>query len=222
MKNVAPVLSLLHVVLAAAALWGGCSHASSAVASQRAEAKTQIPGVERLVAAAIAGDRDLLRAVASELRSQPRPPQGNRRLAREMNERGLALWRRQRFTEAAVYFAKAHRADAGDAEIAENLGYALLRSDQLAEAERAILRALALAPERASAWGTLGMLRAKAGRHREGVACVLTAYRFARDRERTLDVYTRLAATDDDPRVRALLADVVSRISGARAEVKPG
>lgn len=214
---------LLRVLLAAALLWAaGHAQASAAVAPERAEANTQIAGVERLVAAAIAGNHDLLRKAASELRSQPRPPHGNRSLAREMNERGLALWRRQRFTEAAVYFRKAHQADPGDAEIAENLGYALLRSGELAEAERAILTALSLAPERASAWGSLGMLRAKAGRHSQGVACVLTAYRFVRDRERTLEVYSRLAATDEDPRIRALLADVVSRISGAQAHVKPG
>lgn len=223
MKRMRRVFEILGVLLATATLAAaGYAHASTAIAPERQETNRAPTGVERLVAAAIARDYDRLREIAAELRSQPRPPHGSRRLARAMNERGLALWRRQRFAEAAVYFSKAHQADPGDAEIAENLGYALLKSGELAAAERAILRALALAPERASAWGSLGMLRAKAGRHREGVACVLTAYRFVRDRERTLEVYSRLAATDEDPRVRALLTDVVSRISGARGQSKPG
>ena len=207
--------STLLLGLLSAALLGGAggTQPSSAITSERQQVTRERAGVDELVAAAIAGNYELLRKVADELRARPRPPHGNRPVAREMNERGLALWRRQRFEEAAVYFAKGHHADPGDAEIAENLGYALLKSGWLEEAERAILTALTLAPERASAWGSLGMLRAKAGRHREGVACVLTAYRFVRDRERTLEVYSRLAATDEDPRVRALLVEAVSRIS---------
>ena len=208
---------LLRSILAAALVCSaGAAHASTAPSSPQQQDTGAAASVDRLVAAAIAGDHARLGAIADELRSMPRPPRGDRRLARDLNERGLALWRRQRFEDAAVYFRQAHQADASDAEIAENLGYALLKSERLAEAERAILAALALAPERASAWGSLGLLRAKAGRHREGVACVLTAYRYARDQRRTLEVYSRLAATDDDPKVRAMLADVVSRLSGAR------
>ena len=169
--------------------------------------------VDALVAAVVAGDDTRFRSIAEQLKSQPRPPRGERRLARDLNERGLAQWQRQRFGEAAVFFRQAREADASDAEIAENLGYALLKSGQVAQAEPAILDALTLAPERASAWGTLGLIYAKQGKHREGVAAVLRAYRFTRDPKRTLDVYSRLAATDDDPKVRAVLADVVSRLS---------
>jgi Flp pilus assembly protein TadD len=107
-------------------------------------------------------------------------------------------------------------ADPGDAEIAENLGYALLKAGRTADGKPAILRALTLGPERASAWGTLGLIFAKEGRHADAVACVVTAYRYARNRKRTLDVYMRLAATDEDPRVRSLFSDVVPRISATR------
>jgi Flp pilus assembly protein TadD len=170
-----------------------------------------------LVGAAIAGDEARMGRIAAELKTQPRPLRGDRRAARELNERGLALWQRQRFGEAAVLFAQAHQADASDAEIAENLGYSLLKSGQVSQAEAPILAALALAPERASAWGSLGHIYAKQGRHADGVACVLTAYRYTREPKRTLDVYSRLAATDDDPRVRAMLADVLVRLSGPQS-----
>lgn len=222
--NVRCAPDLAGMLLALALLCGAGYTQASTAAALKPQPTRAVATVERLVAAAIAGDHDRLGEIAAELRSQPRPPSGNRRFARAMNERGLALWRRQRYAEAAVYFRKAHEADPGDAEIAENLGYALLKSGALAEAERAILAALALAPERASAWGSLGILRAKVGKHREGVASVLTAYRFVRDRdrERTLDVYSRLAATDEDPRVRALLTDVVSRISRTHGHSQPG
>ena len=200
----------------------GLAAASAATSAQQRQQQLSAVSVEQLVAAAIAGDQARLHQVAVDLRARPRPPRGDRRVARDLNERGLAQWRRQRFEEAAVYFRQAHDADPSDAEIVENLGYSLLRAGHTAEAEPAILTALSLAPERASAWGSLGLLRAKSGKHAEGVACVLTAFRFARDQKRTLDVYSRLASTHDDPKVRAMLSDVVSRISVSYPEPKRG
>ena len=188
---------------------------ASSAATRRDTPADATASVHALVAAAIAGDQTRLQTVAAELKAQPRPARGDRRLARELNDRGLALRQRQRFDEAAVLFRQAQEADASDAEIAENLGYCLLRSGQVVPAETALLAALALAPERASAWGSLGLVYAKQGKHREGVAAVLTAYRYTRDQKRTLDVYSRLATTDDDPKVRAVLTDVVSRLSKA-------
>ena len=107
---------------------------------------------------------------------------------------------------------QAHHADASDAEIAENLGYSLLRAGDVAAAEPAILSALEMAPERASAWGSLGLIYAKQGKHREGVACVVTAYGFAANQQRTLEVYSRLAANDEDAKVRAMLSEAVGRL----------
>jgi Flp pilus assembly protein TadD len=168
--------------------------------------------VQKLVAAVIAGDRTRAAEISAQIRSQSRPPRGDRRKARELNERGLALWQRQRFEEAAAAFKQARDADGGDAEIAENLGYALLKAGHVAEAEGPLLDALTLMPDRASAWGSLGMVYAKQGKHRAGVACVLTAYGYARDPKRTAAVYSRLAASDEDPKVRAMLAEVVSKL----------
>ena len=183
-------------------------------APARGQMRTAEPAVLTLIAAAIAGDRARLDQISSQIKSQHRRSRGDRRAARELNERGLALWQRQRYADAAVFFSRAREADSANAEIAENLGYALFKAGRTADAEPAIMDALSLAPERASAWGTLGMIYAKQGRHRDGVACVLTAYRYARDRKRALDVYTRLAASDEDPRVRAMLSDVVTQLSG--------
>ena len=168
--------------------------------------------VKALVAAATAGDQARVERIAAQLKIQPKPMRGNRRLARDLNERGLVLWQRQRFADAAAYFRQAHEADASDAEIAENLGYALLKAGNITEAEPAILDALSLGPERASAWGSLGAIYAKQGKHRQAVACVITAYRFAPNPKRALDLYSRLATSDDDPKVRAMLADAVSKL----------
>jgi tetratricopeptide (TPR) repeat protein len=195
--------AVLVVVLVALFALPRCGNAGESPASAQA-----------LVAATIAGDRARAADIAARLQREPRPPHGDRRKARELNDAGLALWQRQRYDEAAVLFGKARAADASDPEIAENLGYALLKAGRVDEAERRLLEAIALAPERASAWGSLGMVYAKQGRHRAGVACVLKAYGYAQDRKRVRSVYRRLAASDEDPRVRAMLAEVVSRLPG--------
>jgi tetratricopeptide (TPR) repeat protein len=196
----------------------GCALAlqplAGAADAQPRSAEAAAPSAQSLVAAVIAGDRGRFEQIASQLRSAPKRIRGDRRRARDLNEYGLALWQRQRYFEAAGYFGQAREADSADAEIAENLGYALLKSGRIAEAETAIMDALAMAPERASAWGSLGMIYAKQGRHREGVSCVLTAYRYTRDRKRTLDVYTRLAGSDEDPKVRAMLNEVLTKLAG--------
>ena len=194
--------------------------ADAAAAATGAREPRSAASVDTLVAAAIAGDQARLQRAADELKSRPRPARGDRRSARQYNEQGLALWQRQRVAEAAPFFRQAHAADPGDAEIAENLGYALLKSGAVAQAEAAIRDALALGPERASAWGSLGLIYAKQGKHREGVALVLAAYRFARNPKRAFDVYSRLSATDEDPKVRAMLAEVVTRLSGPQQDSK--
>ena len=205
--------SRLAAILLCAAVPATCAFAGAAPSDSRPpqNAVFQPASASRLVAAAIAGDQARLRELVTQLRSQPKA-RGDRARARQLNEYGLALTQRQRYAEAAAYFRDAHRADGSDAEIAENLGYSLLRAGDVTAAEPAILSALEMAPERASAWGSLGLIYAKQGKHREGVACVLTAYGFAANQKRTLDVYSRLAANDDDAKVRAMLTEAVGRL----------
>jgi Flp pilus assembly protein TadD len=126
---------------------------------------------------------------------------------------GLALFQNAHYAEAAAVFAQANVTDRSDPEIRENLGYSLMYAGELAAAERALLSALEIGPQRATAWGSLGHIYAKRGMHREAVALLLTAYRFAPDRKKTLEVYARQAETEDDPNVRAMLAESVSRLS---------
>lgn len=208
----ASAAAVFLALLAGSAAYAAVTNPNAARSTQR-QSEQKSP-VQALVAAAIDGDRARVGNIAATIKSQARAPRGNRHKARDLNEHGLALWQRNRYDEAATYFREAREADPGDAEIAENLGYALLKSGHVAEAEQPILDALSMAPDRASAWGSLGMIYAKQGKHRAGVALVLTAYSYARDPKRTAGVYSRLAASDEDPKVRAMLAEVVSKLPG--------
>ncbi|HEY0338096.1 MAG TPA: tetratricopeptide repeat protein [Burkholderiales bacterium] len=165
-----------------------------------------------LIAAAISGDSARLQRDIAQLQAHP-PARGDRRRARQLNDRGLQLFQAANYMAAAELFRQAYRADPGDAEIRENLGYALMHAEELADAERALSSALEIAPQRATAWGSLAHIYAKRGNHREAVALLVTAYRFAPDRKKALEVYARQAQNEDDPKVRAMLAESVTRLS---------
>jgi Flp pilus assembly protein TadD len=165
-----------------------------------------------MIDAALTGDDVQLKQLAQRL-SAERPSRGDRNRARELNGEALKMVRSGRYADAASLFEAAHRADPGDPEVRENLGYALLRAERIDEAESALLSTLEVGPQRASAWGSLGFVYAKRGQHAEAVKLILTAYRFAPDRRKALESYQRQAKSDADPKVRAMLEEAVSRLS---------
>src|SRR4051794_11071860 len=91
------------LAIAAVALIGP---SAGAAAPQSAPRATERPAprvsVQAMVDAAIANDRHRVNDIAAQLKSQARPLRGNRHKARDINERGLALWQRQRYDEAAA------------------------------------------------------------------------------------------------------------------------
>jgi Flp pilus assembly protein TadD len=185
---------------------------SDAQSARFAQSAANGTAVNSLVAAVIAGDHAQFQQMLRQIKTRP-IVRGERRVARQLNDEGLALFREKKYKEAASAFTRANRVDTGDAEIKENLGHSLLKAGDLAEAERALLSTLEIGPERASAWGSLGHIYAKRGKHREAVALLLTAYRYAPDKKQTLNAYSEQAAADDDPKVRAMLAESVNRLS---------
>ena len=168
-----------------------------------------------LVSAAVKGDEAQVNSIVSELKRQP-PARGDRGSARALNSRGLTLARERRYPEAIWAFRQAHQLDPSDAEVRENLGYSLLKAGRVTEAEAALVAALEVAPERATAWGSLGHVYAKQGKREQAVALLRRAHRVAPDPKRVLDTYARQAETDEDPQVRAMLAEAVTRISNER------
>jgi hypothetical protein len=199
------------------AVHGTQSAASSATEAPPERARTPSapasasPDVKSMVEAAIAGDDARVRSLASKLASQ-RTTRGDRARGRELNAQALRLMRTGRYADAVPLFEAAHRADPGDPEIRENLGYALLKAERIEEAEPALLAALEIGPQRASAWGSLGFAYAKRGQQAEAVRLILTAYRLAPDRRKAADIYRRQAKSDADPKVRAALEEVVKQL----------
>jgi Flp pilus assembly protein TadD len=173
-------------------------------------------GVEALIKAATSDDASQLEALIRELESEPAPAVGNRGEARRINYRALPLLREKRYLEAVPILEEARLADESDVEVVGNLADTLMRAGRLDEAWGVALEALRLAPRRTVGWSTIGMLSAKRDDAPGAVACLLTAYRFSNAQPTTLKVYSKLATSDEDPKVRAALEETVERITAMR------
>jgi Flp pilus assembly protein TadD len=178
-------------------------------------APPEAPAIAAMIDAAIAGDDTRLQSAIRQLAARA-PARGDRARARELNAKALAYTRGARYTDAVPLFEAAHGADPGDAEVRENLGYALLKAGRIDEAEAALLSTLEVAPRRASAWGSLAFVYAKQDRKHAAVKLIQTAYRFAADRRKAAEAYRRQAKSDPDPKVRAMLTEAVARLDQVR------
>jgi hypothetical protein len=172
-------------------------------------------GVEALIQAATSGDASQLEALIRELESEPAPAVGNRGEARRINYRALPLLREKRYLEAIPILEEARLADESDVEVVGNLADTLMRAGKLDEAWQMALSGLRLAPRRTVSWSTIGMLSAKRDNLPAAVACLVTGYRFSDVQLNTLKVYSRLATTDDDAKVRAAMEEAVKRIEAS-------
>jgi tetratricopeptide (TPR) repeat protein len=111
--------------------------------------------------------------------------QGNRKIARVANDRGLSYLQGGRITDAIYNFQQAYRANPADIEIVNNLGYAYLLNNDPISAKEYILTALTMRWDRAAAWGNLGQAYVKKGQMADAVASFSNAYRVSRDLNQT-------------------------------------
>ena len=127
---------------------------------------------------------------------------GNRRIAREANDRGLKHQSGARTADALRAFQEAWQADRSDVEVLNNLGYAYMLSGDLNSAEQSLALTLLISPARAAGWVNIGQVYAKKGNEIAAVACFANTYRFSRDRNKAYAFFRNLGETDDDPKVK--------------------
>lgn len=163
--------------------------------------------IRKMVLASTQGNDVEVRAIQTEIDARPKPPRGNRKDARKLNQQGLEAYRAQSLAEALALFTSAHEADPRDQEISGNLGLALFDADKLAEAEVALMDALLIEPSRVGAWTVLGMVLAQQRDRRSALGALLNAYRFSKDQAKTVGYFTQLAETDARASVREAAAE---------------
>jgi tetratricopeptide (TPR) repeat protein len=150
--------------------------------------------------------------VASRI-SQLNPAQtGNRPVARDLNTKGLAQLRVGNIDRAINLLANAAQADPNDAEVMSNLGYALVQSGRLEEADKILTSAIYVNPRRTATWGAVGEYFVKKNIVEAAIRSFLLGYEFSSNREKTLQFYSETAANPDKSELRPTLIEVIRRI----------
>lgn len=144
-----------------------------------------------------------------QIESLPKPAKGNKKAARAINDKGLALAKAYDFDNAAKMFWEAYQLDSSDVEIIGNLGFAYLKQGNLEYAQQAIINALILSPGRASTWANLGEMFGASGDMAKAAACFSNTYRFSKDRSKTLNAMRKLNATENIENVRQARAKAI-------------
>lgn len=116
------------------------------------------------------------------LDSAPRPLTGNKKAAKLLNTKGLALSNKGEFNHAVKLFEEANKLDPSDVEIVNNLGFSYLKQGNLKAALETVTIALTLSPGRATAWENLGEIFGLKRDIGKAVAGFSNAYRFSKDR----------------------------------------
>lgn len=172
--------------------------------------------VKALVLAVLTGNQTNQQSLVVDIKSQPKREHGDRKTARLLNGEALVDLRKDDFAGALELLMQARDADIGDVEVRENLAYTQMKSGLLDEAEVTLMTVFADAPDRASAWGTLGQVFVLRDNEEQAIACLLTAYKYSRNQKRTIEVYQRLVDSDPDVRVQSAAKKALDRL-----QVKP-
>jgi Flp pilus assembly protein TadD/predicted nucleic acid-binding Zn ribbon protein len=174
---------------------------------------TSLGSIQKLLDAAITGNKDAFQSVLQQLEQRSPIATGDRKLARKLNESALDAIKRQDFALAIETLDKAKIADPADVEVADNLGYALRLAGKFKESEVQILTALELAPSRSQAWFNLGETYSKLEKHPQAVALFVTSYELARNPKASLDGFLKIASLSADEKFKEDLQNAIRLIS---------
>jgi tetratricopeptide (TPR) repeat protein len=145
------------------------------------------------------------------------PAPGDVKAARAGNEVGLAHFRAGEYASAVKAFDSASRADPGDAELANNLGYAYLKAGRVREGVPQLIRSLQLAPQRSSAWMNLSEALAALGQDDACLGALLLALRYSTHRDETRDFLADATRTHPSEAFRKQVARALERIDSVPA-----
>lgn len=173
------------------------------------------PLITAMLKAVNTHDLNALTTAYKSIEALPKPAAGNVAQARKLNADGLAALKSGNLTGAINLFMQAASANLVDKEIAGNLGYAYTQANQYVQAVDANAASLTIDPTNPSAWGGLGIALARRGNQSSAQLAFLLSYWFAPNKDRTLNVYKKMAASDPDPKVKAAASSAVPYMTNA-------
>jgi TPR repeat protein len=189
----------LAVLLALCLTAAGLVAAQPTAQTLNAKILGRLEQVNRMLDAAAKTDANALLDAKTEIEDMPYPARGDRRVARKLNTSALEKFKAEQVAPALADFEKAWQADPSDQEISNNYGYALYRSNRLADAESKLRYTLALAPGRAAAWANLAEVFGAQALPKQAAQAFVMSHRFSRNPDVTRQYIEKFAAANDVP-----------------------
>ena len=189
----------LASLLALCLMPAGSATAQPAAQALNAQIAGRLEQVNRMLDAAAKTDANALLDAKTEIEEMPYPARGDRRSARKLNTSALEKFKAEQVPTALADFEKAWQADPSDQEISNNYGYALYRSNRLADAQSKLRYTLALAPGRAAAWANLAEVFGAQALPQQAAQAFVMSHRFSRNPDVTRQYIEKFAAASDVP-----------------------
>ena len=161
---------------------------------------------------------EAISVAAARIAEFQKPLRGNRKIARELNAKGLAAFKNGNFVEAVTLLQQSSSEDPGDVEILSNLGLALLKANRAQDARQALRSSLAINPRRTSAWVPMADALFEIGDSHSALAALLLAYEFSENREKTRSFFDGKSGSSE--RVASLYTQALKKIEEPR-QVSP-
>jgi len=155
---------------------------------------------------------EVIQLVVDRIGSLNKAQRGDRKLARNLNQKGLDESKNNNLSGAMDLLKRAVSADPADVEIASNLGYVALRANKIEVADQALSSALLLDPRRTSAWVPIAELFTLKGDKGAAVRALLLGYEFSGNKEKSMTFFEDKANTAEREAMRPIYALAIQKI----------
>lgn len=145
----------------------------------------------------------------------PKPEKGDVKLARALNQQGLAAFSQENFTNAASLFLDAARANPADVEVLNNYAYALLKNGNNQLAQQVLGYVLSLAPGRTSAWANLGEIYANLNHIDASAASLVVGFQFSGNKEQTLEFFNKTSESTSNSALKSAITKALGQLSSS-------
>ncbi len=172
--------------------------------------------IDQMIDASISGDEEKVLQIKSSIESITKPPKGDRKTARTLNDKALFELNAGNFDAAVELLAKAYETDQSDTEVASNLGYALIKSGNIKQAEAPFNHSIMLNPNRTDAWANLSEFFADKGDFRSSTAVLNIAYLLSVNKDKTKVYFQKFLIDNRENKILVAAATEALRDEGIK------
>jgi len=151
---------------------------------------------DNMLSATMPLNENMLEQAATKILSLNTYDRGDRKAARDLNQRGLTVFNLGNYSEAVNLFKQAGDADPGDVEIWANLGYAYIKNNQPDLSTKPLGHALTLNPKRTSTWTVIAEYFSLVKNLDLSTKSLLLGYRYSGSPVNTIKFYRDKAESE--------------------------